>query len=92
MQVDGVSYSSIPDKNGAPVGATSLRTLMDSGLAGITVNQHAVTFGDRVLSEEDFNNTMYNGMGGVMTYLPTTTSSNGTKIVDLDAINRWENF
>lgn len=90
MDVDGVSYPSIPDFEGKPVGKTSLENLLVSGLQGAITNKNDITFGNVVLSRSDFNNIMYDGMGGTMAILPVKMSSTGRKVVDLEVLDRWE--
>lgn len=90
MDVDGVSYPSIPDFEGKPVGKTSLENLLVSGLQGVITNKNDITFGNVVLSRSDFDNIMYDGMGGTMAILPVKMSSTGRKVVDLEVLDRWE--
>lgn len=90
MEINGYNYPSIADINGKPVGQTSLNTLLYSGIGGAVADQNAITFGNNVLSTEDFNNIMYNGRGGTMAILPTKITENGRKVVDLEVLDRWE--
>lgn len=90
MDVDGVNYPSIPGFDGKPIGKTSLENLLVSGLQGVVTDKNAITFGNIVLSSADFDNVMYDGTGGTMAILPTTMSTTGRKVVDLEALDRWE--
>lgn len=90
MDVDGVNYPSIPGTDGKPIGKTSLENLLVSGLQGVVTDKNAITFGNVVLSPSDFDNIMYDGMGGTMAILPTKMSTSGRKVVDLEALDRWE--
>lgn len=90
MDVDGVNYPSIPGFDGKPIGKTSLENLLVSGLQGVVTDKNAITFGNVVLSSTDFDNIMYDGTGGTMAILPTKMSSSGRKVVDLEALDRWE--
>lgn len=90
MDVDGVNYPSIPGVDGKPIGKTSLENLLVSGLQGVVTDKNAITFGNVVLSSTDFDNIMYDGTGGTMAILPTKTSTAGRKVVDLEALDRWE--
>lgn len=90
MDVDGVNYPSIPGFDGKPIGKTSLENLLVSGLQGVVTDKNAITFGNVVLSAADFDNIMYDGTGGTMAILPTKMSSSGRKVVDLEALDRWE--
>lgn len=90
MDVDGVNYPSIPGFDGKPIGKTSLENLLVSGLQGVVTDKNAITFGNIVLSSADFDNVMYDGTGGTMAILPTKMSTTGRKVVDLEALDRWE--
>lgn len=90
MDVDGVNYPSIPGFDGKPIGKTSLENLLVSGLQGVVTDKNAITFGNIVLSSADFDNVMYDGTGGTMAILPTEMSTTGRKVVDLEALDRWE--
>lgn len=90
MDVDGVNYPSIPGFDGKPIGKTSLENLLVSGLQGVVTDKNAITFGNVVLSSTDFDNIMYDGTGGTMAILPTKMSASGRKVVDLEALDRWE--
>lgn len=90
MDVDGVNYPSIPGFDGKPIGKTSLENLLVSGLQGVVTDKNAITFGNVVLSAADFDNVMYDGTGGTMAILPTKMSTTGRKVVDLEALDRWE--
>lgn len=90
MDVDGVNYPSIPGFDGKPIGKTSLENLLVAGLQGVVTDKNAITFGNVVLSAADFDNVMYDGTGGTMAILPTKMSSTGRKVVDLEALDRWE--
>lgn len=90
MNVDGVNYPSIPETDGKPIGKTSLENLLVSGLQGVVTDKNAITFGNVVLSPSDFDNIMYDGMGGTMAILPTKMSTSGRKVVDLEALDKWE--
>lgn len=90
MNVDGVNYPSIPGFDGKPIGKTSLENLLVSGLQGVVTDKNAITFGNVVLSSTDFDNIMYDGTGGTMAILPTKMSASGRKVVDLEALDRWE--
>ena len=90
MSANGVNYPSIPDTTGKPVGRTSLDNLLNSGLQGIITDRYAITFGNVSLSDTDFDNIMYSGSGGTMAILPTKMADNGRKVVDLEALDRWE--
>ena len=90
MDVDGVNYPSIPGFDGKPIGKTSLENLLVSGLQGVVTDKNAITFGNVVLSAADFENVMYDGTGGTMAILPTKMSTTGRKVVDLEALDRWE--
>lgn len=90
MDVDGVNYPSIPGFDGKPIGKTSLENLLVSGLQGVVTDKNAITFGNVVLSSADFDNIMYDGTGGTMAILPIKMSSSGRKVVDLEALDRWE--
>lgn len=90
IDVDGVNYPSIPGFDGKPIGKTSLENLLVSGLQGVVTDKNAITFGNVVLSSTDFDNIMYDGTGGTMAILPTKMSSSGRKVVDLEALDRWE--
>lgn len=90
MDVDGVNYPSIPGFDGKPIGKTSLENLLVSGLQGVVTDKNAITFGNVVLSSTDFDNIMYDGTGGTMAILPIKMSSSGRKVVDLEALDRWE--
>ena len=90
MDVDGVNYPSIPGFDGKPIGKTSLENLLVSGLQGVVADKNAITFGNVVLSAADFDNVMYDGTGGTMAILPTKMSTTGRKVVDLEALDRWE--
>lgn len=90
MDVDGINYPSIPGFDGKPIGKTSLENLLVSGLQGVVTDKNAITFGNVVLSSNDFENIMYDGTGGTMAILPTKLSNTGRKVVDLEALDRWE--
>lgn len=90
MDVDGINYPSIPGFDGKPIGKTSLENLLVSGLQGVVTDKNAITFGNVVLSSNDFENVMYDGTGGTMAILPTKLSNTGRKVVDLEALDRWE--
>lgn len=90
MDVDGINYPSIPGFDGKPIGKTSLENLLVSGLQGVVTDKNAITFGNVVLSSNDFENVMYDGTGGIMAILPTKLSNTGRKVVDLEALDRWE--
>lgn len=90
MDVDGINYPSIPGFDGKPIGKTSLENLLVSGLQGVVTDKNAITFGNVVLSSNDFENVMYDGTGGAMAILPTKLSNTGRKVVDLEALDRWE--
>lgn len=90
MSVNGVNYPSIPGFDGKPIGKTSLEDLLVSGLQGVITDKNAITFGNVVLSANDFDNIMYDGTGGTMAILPIKMSSNGKKVVDLESLDRWE--
>lgn len=90
MDVDGINYPSIPGFDGKPIGKTSLENLLVSGLQGVVTDKKAITFGNVVLSSNDFENVMYDGTGGTMAILPTKLSNTGRKVVDLEALDRWE--
>lgn len=91
MSVDGTLYSSLPDKDGKPIGQTSLQQALQSGLQGVVTDPKAITFGNVPLSSSDFGNIMFDGnSGGTLAILPTKQSINGTKMVDLEALDRWE--
>lgn len=90
MDIDGVNYPSIPGFDGKPIGKTSLENLLVSGLQGVVTDKNAITFGNIVLSSADFDNVMYDGTGGTMAILPTEMSTTGRKVVDLEALDRWE--
>lgn len=90
IDVDGINYPSIPGFDGKPIGKTSLENLLVSGLQGVVTDKNAITFGNVVLSSNDFENVMYDGTGGTMAILPTKLSNTGRKVVDLEALDRWE--
>lgn len=90
IDVDGINYPSIPGFDGKPIGKTSLENLLVSGLQGVVTDKNAITFGNVVLSSNDFENVMYDGTGGAMAILPTKLSNTGRKVVDLEALDRWE--
>lgn len=91
MTVDGILYSSIPGKDGQPIGQTSLQKALASGLQGIVTDPKAITFGNVPLNSSDFGNIMFDGSsGGTLAILPTKQSANGTKMVDLEVLDRWE--
>lgn len=90
MDVDGINYPSIPGFDGKPIGKTSLENLLVSGLQGVVTDKNAITFGNVALSSNDFENVMYDGTGGTMAILPTKLSNTGRKVVDLEALDRWE--
>lgn len=90
MDVDGINYPSIPGFDGKPIGKTSLENLLVSGLQGVVTDKNAITFGNVVLSSNDFENVMYDGTGGTMAILPTKLSNTSRKVVDLEALDRWE--
>ena len=90
MDVDGINYPSIPGFDGKPIGKTSLENLLVSGLQGVVTDKNAITFGNVVLPSNDFENVMYDGTGGTMAILPTKLSNTGRKVVDLEALDRWE--
>lgn len=90
MDVDGINYPSVPGFDGKPIGKTSLENLLVSGLQGVVTDKNAITFGNVVLSSNDFENVMYDGTGGTMAILPTKLSNTGRKVVDLEALDRWE--
>lgn len=90
IDVDGINYPSIPGFDGKPIGKTSLENLLVSGFQGVVTDKNAITFGNVVLSSNDFENVMYDGTGGTMAILPTKLSNTGRKVVDLEALDRWE--
>lgn len=91
MDVNGKVYSSLPDKDGNPIGQTSLQNALQSGLQGVVTDPKAITFGNVPVSSQNFGNIMFDGSsGGTLAVLPTKLSSNGTKMVDLEALDRWE--
>lgn len=91
MSVNGTLYSSLPGQDGKPIGQTSLRNALLSGLQGVITDPNAITFGNISLTSADFDNVMFDGSaGGTLAILPTKQSINGTKMVDLEALDRWE--
>lgn len=91
MSVNGTLYSSLPGQDGKPVGQTSLRNALLSGLQGVVTDPKAITFGNVQLNSSDLDNIMFDGSsGGTLAILPTKPSTNGTKMVDLEALDRWE--
>ena len=91
METSGVHYASIPDINNKPIGKTSLQGALESGLQGVVTDTKAITFGDVVLDSSDFSNIMFDGNGGgTIAILPAKMSQSGAKIVDLDALDRWQ--
>lgn len=91
MSVNGTLYSSLPGQDGKPIGQTSLRNALQSGLQGVITDPKAITFGNVPLTSQDFDNIMFDGSaGGTLAILPTKQSVNGTKMVDLEALDRWE--
>lgn len=91
MNVNGTLYSSLPGQDGKPIGQTSLRNALQSGLQGVITDPKAITFGNVSLTSADFDNIMFDGSsGGTLAILPTKQSVNGTKMVDLEALDRWE--
>lgn len=91
LDVNGVLYSSIPDRDGKPIGRTSLYSALQSGLQGIVTDPYGITFGDVPLGDSDFSNIMFDGaMGGTLAMLPAKRTINNTKTVDLEALDRWE--
>lgn len=91
MDIEGVNYSSIPGVDGKPIGKTSLENLLVSGLQGVITDKNAITFGNIILSNSDFDNIMYDGSGGTMAILPIKISTTGRKVVDVEVLDRWEN-
>lgn len=91
MSVNGTLYSSLPGQDGKPIGQTSLRNALLSGLQGVVTDPKAITFGNVSLNSSDLDNIMFDGSsGGTLAILPTKPSMNGTKMVDLEALDRWE--
>lgn len=92
LNVDGTVYSSIPDKEGTPIGRTSLAQALSSGLQGIITDPSAITFGNVNLTTNDFQNIVFDGLkGGILVPLPYKLSANGTKMANLDVMDQWEN-
>lgn len=72
MNVDGVNYNPVSQKDSSPITETSLENLLvDSGLMGIVSQNGAITFGDQILDPSDFKNIVYRGKGVSRVILPT---------------------
>lgn len=90
MTVNGTLYSSIPSSDGKPIGRTSLLNALQSGLQGIVTDPLAITFGNVPLTTDDFENIVFDGAGGgTLVPLPVKTTPNGTKVVNLEALDQW---
>lgn len=88
LDVNGVLYSSVPDKDGNPIGRTSLLDALQSGLQGMVIDPSAITFGNVSLTTDDFANIMFDGAGGgSLVALPI---KNGTKAVNIEILDQWE--
>lgn len=90
MTVNGTLYSSIPDSHGKPIGRTSLLNALQAGLQGIVTDPQAITFGNVSLTTDDFENIVFDGTGGgTLVPLPVKTTPNGTKAVNLEVLDQW---
>lgn len=91
LDVNGTIYSSIPNKDGNPIGRTSLKNALESGLQGIVTDPKAITFGGISITSDDFQNIVFDGLSrGTLVPLPARITDSGTKAVDIDSLGRWE--
>lgn len=88
LKVDGTYYSNLKDADWKPIGHASLETVLNGGLSGIIQNTNGISFGDKVISTNDFKDLMYDNGGGIMVALPAKVV-NGTKVVDLSILKEY---
>lgn len=88
MTVNGAVYGNLKDNDWNPIGNTSMANVLNKGLSGIVQSMHGISFGDKVLKPEDLNDIMYDNGGGMVVDLPSKIV-NGTKVVDLDIVNQY---
>ncbi len=88
MSVNGTSYPSLPKVDSD---MSISKMLTTSGIDGIITNRRGITFGDQQIKPEDLNNIMYSiDGGGTIVTLPCKIV-NGTKQVNLDIREQYEN-
>lgn len=92
MSVNGVMYGAVPDSDGNPLGVTSLQQALVKGLQGITIDTRGITFGDTPIPEEMWGDIIFSGQSGMMAILPITQTPEGAQMVDMDSLDRWDNF
>lgn len=88
MTVNGAVYGNLKDNDWNPIGNTSMANVLNKGLSGIVQSMHGISFGDKVLKPEDLNDIMYDNGGAMVVDLPSKIV-NGTKVVDLDIVNQY---
>jgi hypothetical protein len=88
MTVNGAVYGNLKDNDWNPIGNTSMANILNKGLSGIVQSMHGISFGDKVLKPEDLNDIMYDNGGAMVVDLPSKIV-NGTKVVDLDIVNQY---
>lgn len=86
--VEGTTYGNIKDNDWNPVGHASLEEVLNKGLSGIVTSTNGISFGDKVITPEDFQNIMYDNGGGMVVVLPSKIV-NGVKVVDLSILNQY---
>lgn len=88
MRVDGAVYSSLRDQEGNVVGKSRLEDLLNEGLSGIVSNLSGISFGNHILTQSDFKNIMYDGMGGIVVDLPIK-KQHGVDVMDFDILEEY---
>lgn len=85
MTVDGVNYGQVPKVNRD----MSINELLATGLQGIVTSRDAITFGDQAIGSENLKDVMYDNKGCTVATLPCKLNQNGQKVVNLDAVQKW---
>lgn len=86
--VEGTTYGNIKDNGWNPIGHASLEEVLNKGLSGIVTSTNGISFGDKVITPEDFRNIMYDNGGGMVVTLPSKVV-NGVRVVDLSILNQY---
>lgn len=86
--VEGTTYGNIKDNDWNPIGHASLEEVLNKGLSGIVTSTNGISFGDKIITPEDFQNIMYDNGGGMVITLPSKIV-NGVRVVDLSILNQY---